>query len=1266
MSAQALSDSDAAERRYFYAERFSTRWSRGSRIVPMIGRAHLLYLHAQQDRAFCQELENHLSSLRQEGLLRDWGEGFLLGGDEIAAKLQAEIARADIVVILLSADFLAADRSQAQIDLVLAEREKRPVIIVPVVVRAVDWQRGRLGRFYALPRNGKPVAAWDRADDAWFDVAEGLHRLIQKDAAAPGCPFPGLEFFDEVQAPLFVGREREIREALSGLGQTADGYRRWLQIEGASGAGKSSFARAGLLPAVRRGEPKGAPSDWLVGVLRPGREPLSNMARALVDALAPVKLLDVAAVAAQLRAGGDALKDLLLAHAPPRRGLLLLVDQMEELFTLSEQQSTEVARMDVLLARALVAGDGVLHLLTTVRTDFLGHMSRLPELEATMNRASRYYLRPIKREQLRETLAGLAHRTEITWEGGLLDRLVADTGEEEGVLPLVGHVLRALWAKRVGNTLTNAAYETIQGVAGALSAEADGLLASFDATQQLRAQTLLLSLVKIGRGAADTRRVVLRPEAIQAAGGGPEADQILARLSGGRNPEAPPAAASTPRLVVVSGPAEQPSAQRVDLAHEAVLRRWSTLREWVEADRKMLERRDDLEAAALGWKEAGCPQEGLPGGKVLAYYQGAGLPHEQRQSLASLTNEIARRYLRQMEQNERRQRRRWMSPLAALGVLAVVLVLAVLYVRVQRRSLDTFCAHAPDRLPPLWSDARKREVHKALLATDHHVGATIWKHLAPMLDEYAHQWKKMNRESCQATLIRREQPAWLYELRNACLDRRYQEFSALTTMILTADKLTAQRAANAVGEFTPISVCADVVALNAPTPMTDAPQLREHIRDLYRSIEELQVFEHNGKYSEVVERARAVVQMAQTIGYAPALAEAQYLLARIVYNSGAYDQAEKAYIAAAAAAVQGHNTVLAAKAYSALAGLAGIRRRFADADIWEVLAKAELESGPGNPSTRVRLLLYSCQNAAARRQMTQAAAACQAAADLAKRQESGESIQQAVVLRGQANLNFQREYLEESLSLFDQSIRLLEKFYGPLHPLVAATLRDKALVFLVQDDYQQAKKTAERALDIDEHSFGSLHAELAESLMLLARIAVAQGDTRGAIVFAERALAGTRASLPDGHIKTAVTYSALGDVQYQAGRFSDALVNHRAALERLQSTRSHIRTVAATIGVAEDLLALGQAAQALPILEWGIHHQVLSDELSLSARRLFAWARTLWALGKKEPQGQAVKLARDARKEYVQLGRQAHRELAALDAWIASNKISLEGGDGAK
>ena len=88
-------------------------------------------------------------------------------------------------MILLSADFLAEERSQAHIDLVLAEREKRHLIIVPVVVRAVDWLRSRLGRFYALPRNGKPVASWDRADDAWFDVAEGLRLALRSFVQLP-------------------------------------------------------------------------------------------------------------------------------------------------------------------------------------------------------------------------------------------------------------------------------------------------------------------------------------------------------------------------------------------------------------------------------------------------------------------------------------------------------------------------------------------------------------------------------------------------------------------------------------------------------------------------------------------------------------------------------------------------------------------------------------------------------------------------------------------------------------------------------------------------------------------------------------------------------------------------------------------------------------------------------------------------------------------------------------------------------------------------
>jgi len=636
-------------------------------------------------------------------------------------------------------------------------------------------------------------------------------------------------------------------------------------------------------------------------------------------------------------------------------------------------------------------------------------------------------------------------------------------------------------------------------------------------------------------------------------------------------------------------------------------------------------------------------------------------PRWRRALLRGLAAEPAARFasledlLKELSRDRGRRRRRWAL---AIGGLTMIAVLTFLYVRAQRRSLDSFCAHATDRQPPLWHDGPRRAVHKALLGMDRHFGGALWKHIAPLLDEYGRQWKKMNVESCQATLIRREQTAVVYELRYACLERRHQEFSALTSLLQAPpDKQAAQRAANAIFELTPISACADVVALSAPTPMPDAPQLRERIRELYRSIEELRVFEHTGRYSVVSERARAVVQTAQGIGYAPALAEAQYLLGKVLYNTSAYDTAEQAYIAAAAAAVQGHDSLLAAKSYTALVGLLGTRRRFAGSDTWAALARAELDSGRNNPSTRVRLLLHSCQSATARRQFAAAEAACQQALQLSAAAGFADTPQRATVLRGLANLRFQQDHLGEALDLFAQALSLQERHYAVQHPMVAATLREQAAVLLAQGRAEEAGKAALRSLVIDEQSFGAAHFELTEALQLLATIRLAQGDREQAILYAQRAVDGTRASLPEGHPRIAIAVSALGDVLARAGRLSQALEQHQAALASLEPTSDEVHAAAAALGVAEDLLATGQAAQALPRLEWGFHSRALTEERLLLGRRQFAWARALWAAGPKSQHERAVALAKDAQASFRELGSQARRALAEVDDWLAQNPL---------
>src|SRR5690348_5474316 len=120
----------------------------------MSGRARLLYLYAPEDAHHGSALEKHLSSLLREGLIESFHEGLVQPGEDSAARLHAEVQQAQIVLLLLSADFLHSKTYQALIDRILTERDRRPLRVVPVPIRAVDWQGSGLKGLQSLPRDG--------------------------------------------------------------------------------------------------------------------------------------------------------------------------------------------------------------------------------------------------------------------------------------------------------------------------------------------------------------------------------------------------------------------------------------------------------------------------------------------------------------------------------------------------------------------------------------------------------------------------------------------------------------------------------------------------------------------------------------------------------------------------------------------------------------------------------------------------------------------------------------------------------------------------------------------------------------------------------------------------------------------------------------------------------------------------------------------------------------------------------------------------------
>jgi eukaryotic-like serine/threonine-protein kinase len=495
------------------------------------------------------------------------------------------------------------------------------------------------------------------------------------------CPFPGLQPFTEAQAELFFGRQSEIRELLALLEEMRDGgTRRWLQIEGPSGAGKSSLIQAGLLPRLTARPPGTAP--WVVATLRPSEDPIKRLAAAIVSVRAahdppgtPEPEPKEEEIERVLRSDPEegALEALLSRCLPAGATLLLVVEQLEELFALG---GVPLHHVDALLSKCLSGERSPLRLLTTLRSDYLHRLAQTPGLARLLNsRASRYHLQPMGEEALEQVILGMADRAGLRLSEGLPARLVRDAAGADGRLPLLGHTLRSLWSSRAAAALTHEHYEQIGGVSGALARHAALLLDGLGEQGRERAKWLILDLVQVGRGAPDTRRPRTRGQVLAAAGGDPLAEDVLQRLSGMRVGESPGAPETLRLVVVAAAPPAEPSQQRVDLVHETLLQKVPAIVGWIEAERALLEQHADLEAAAHAWEQSGRPDDGLPSGSLLDRYRGEIGAVRQRERLLRLASERARTFVGKAEKLERR--RLWIRRALILILSAAVVAMSV-------------------------------------------------------------------------------------------------------------------------------------------------------------------------------------------------------------------------------------------------------------------------------------------------------------------------------------------------------------------------------------------------------------------------------------------------------------------------------------------------------------------------------------------------------------------------------------------------------------
>jgi hypothetical protein len=323
-------------------------------------------------------------------------------------------------------------------------------------------------------------------------------------------PFPGLAAFGERDAAAFFGREQETRELLERLERpVADLSARLIAVIGASGSGKSSLVRAGVMPRLRRMHER-----WVVvPSFAPAEAPEELLSRRLASALTAAGApRDWKEVRRALAGGGPALtelaRDLTDAADAHDARVLLVVDQAEELLTrTAEDERREFLR---LLVAALAPGSPLV-VVATLRGEFLGPLLEQPELAEMLREP--YALAPLSPAGMAEAIRGPARLGDLEFEDDLVDRMVRETGGGEA-LPLLAFALSKLHdaARTAGaRRVTEADYAAIGGVVGALrttaNAVADDVSASANGDAVIET---LLQLVEIRPDAEPTRRRVKR------------------------------------------------------------------------------------------------------------------------------------------------------------------------------------------------------------------------------------------------------------------------------------------------------------------------------------------------------------------------------------------------------------------------------------------------------------------------------------------------------------------------------------------------------------------------------------------------------------------------------------------------------------------------------------------------------------------------------------------------------------------------------------
>jgi WD40 repeat protein len=393
------------------------------------------------------------------------------------------------------------------------------------------------------------------------------------------CPYRGLSNFEPGDAKYFFGRESFVEELVQAM-QT----RNFIPLLGASGSGKSSVVFAGLVPKLQQ------TGHWQFTYFRPDADPFYALAEALVPLYrseldSTDNITQAGKLSEDLKNGTTTLARVFssIQRKHPNQRVLLIADQFEQLYTLCTDETTRHNFLDKLLTDIFSPTDKTPFapvLVATMRADFFSTaISYSPFADVLQN--ANLILKPMDQSKLTNIIEKPAQMLGVTFEAGLVKRILDDVDKEPGILPLLEFALTELWTRRSGKQLTHAAYGEIGEVQGALDLRANQEYAKFSEVDRDRVRRIFIQLVRPGEGVEDTRRIATKGEL------GEDSWSLVEKLA-------------TARLVVTSHNAGQ---ETVEVVHEALIRNWGELRGWMEIDRVFRAWQERLRGSVQQWQE---------------------------------------------------------------------------------------------------------------------------------------------------------------------------------------------------------------------------------------------------------------------------------------------------------------------------------------------------------------------------------------------------------------------------------------------------------------------------------------------------------------------------------------------------------------------------------------------------------------------------------------------------------------------------------------